>query len=149
MSTELDKNQDLGPPRPVQHRSPTGSCRKSHLLPTDFFKTMCIQSLFTHNCFTFPTPSLRLMCPPPPAQRGELDAAKRALIDYPLSRFSDFFLSDLASHWKNRHPTEREGRERWRGGGIILNSLWECGKIAPWKGNSSPFNSMPTKHPFG
>ena len=51
---------------------------------------------------------------PPLAQRGELDAAKRALIDYPLSRFSDFFLSDLASHWKNRHPTEKIGRkEGW------------------------------------
>ena len=44
------------------------------------------------------------------AQRGELDAAKRALIDYPLSRFSNFFLSDLASQ-KNRHPTEKEGRK--------------------------------------
>ena len=44
------------------------------------------------------------------AQRGGRDAAKRALIDYPLSRFSNFFLSDLASQ-KNRHPTEKEGRK--------------------------------------
>ena len=45
----------------------------------------------------FLAPSRRLVdvpaaTPPPVAQRGELDAAKRALIDYPLSRFSDFFL---------------------------------------------------------
>ena len=71
----------------------------------------------------FPCPESEVVA----AQRGELDAAKRALIDYPLSRFSNFFLSDLASQWKNRHPTEKE--EGWMkgrgggGGGIILNSL--------------------------